>query len=530
MKAITRGASIDPHCSLAVLLCAAWWAMTLVVTRVGPPTAPDAVHTAVVARNLVHGLGNTIDWVPFHFGLRSEIRHVPEWHGVLQGPLLAALFAVFGVREDLIRVPGLTFAACTGLVAFGFARAVFGAIAGWLACLLTLSSAVFLFYGWAGTDDAGFAFFYASTLYLCYLGLTRHENYLRWAGWVGALALLEKQTGLSLPLVYVAVLCLARRSGIPIVRTAVWLLGPFALALGVYLLRNYEAYGGVAFRLGPLNWLYKAHGNSALYRFYDSAPRLGDVLASLGPERVAAIVLRQVESLVRAVVPRSPLDLWSRPGGASLHLLAIGIPSIVLHARRNATFFWLSVASVVVSVAFVCGLYSVERRYFMMLIPLVGVSLAGAVARGLQARGPGAMPVVLRCAAAGAALLIVAQAVVFAAAMREIPGFGPDRVCPTAFAWMQRHLPRDAVVLTSIPWWVSWRLERLAVVTPTGPSRDLRRVARHYGATWALLPPWPAERQEKAEGALRGAPLELDVKRVLVGDGCVLYRLRWRSE
>lgn len=61
--------------------------------------------------------------------------------------MLAGLFQLLGERAELVRVPGLAYVASTGLVAFCFAASVFGPGAGWLACLLTLSSAPLVFWG-----------------------------------------------------------------------------------------------------------------------------------------------------------------------------------------------------------------------------------------------------------------------------------------------------------------------------------------------------------------------------------------------
>jgi hypothetical protein len=508
--------------------------MALHATRAVQPLPPDAAHAAVVARNIVTGLGYTIDWIPYHFGLRDGVRQVPEWHGILRAPVLATLFAAFGIRDEPVRIPGLTFSAATGLVAFAFARTLFGTTAGWLACLITLSSAPLLFWGWVGTDDTGFAFFFLTTIYLCHLGLTSTPRYLKWAGLVGGLALLEKQTGFFLSGVFLVVLWLGRSRGIRTASTAVWLYGPFLLALGAYLLRNYAAHGDISFRLGPLNWLYKAHGMAALYRLYEPPPTLGEVIASLGPARALEIVQEQVGKFLEAVFmpPRNGVPYWPRPEVGGLNLLAPGIPSVAFHLRRNPTFFWLAVASIAGSIVFVCGLYSVEKRYFLMLIPLAAVSLAGVIAYGLESRASGALGFAKRGGAMAAALSVVVYAAAFGARMSRLPSPARDHRegCRAAVAWIRENVPPEDVILTPDPWWTSWVTERLTVMSPAGGLKVLRRVGRHYDADWALYPPLGKAARLKIWKDLHRAPRQLMTARAFSQDGCIVYSLRWPRE
>ena len=481
-----------------------------------------------MARNLLAGRGYTVEWIEYHVGFRDGVRHVSELHGILRPFALAPLFAIFGAEAGLVRVPGFTYAALTGLVAFAFARARFGAGAGLLACLMTLGSPALASWAWAGTDDSGFAFFFLCTLWLATQSLGPPGGggtslpRAALAGGAAGLALLEKQTGLYLPAVLVVVCWLARRRGAD-ARHAALLLAPIAVAAGAYALRNLAAHGSPGFELAPLSWITKDQGIEGFFRLYESPPSLLGVLAGLGPARIAEIAWTQLERFAAAVyLP------WRGVGG-SLHLLAPGLPSLLLHLRRDPGFAIPALAAALGAIAFLCGLYAMETRYFLMLIPLSAVSLAGCVARGVAGVGRGWIRHAARGVALAAGAAVVAGFGVSVARLATgsaLPGWDHRRLCPEAVAWMRANLPADAVILTHNPWWLAWVTERSAVAIPSGGEAPLAKVARHYGADWVFLGPvWGREAAVAgADRLLRRAP-DLGAELVFPGSRCVVYRL-----
>jgi hypothetical protein len=525
----------------AACLCAAWWAAWLHASSGAQPLPPDAAHHAGVARNLAAGRGYTVEWIEYHLGFHDEVRHVSELHGILRPLVLAPLFRIFGPRDGLIRVPGFTYAALTGLVAFAFARSRFGAVAGLLACLMVLGSPALASWAWSGTDDTGFAFFFLCTLWLATEGLDHPAGEARprlaraaLGGGAAGLALLEKQTGLYLPAVLLAVLLLARRRGAGArhrgagARHAALLLAPIGVAAAAYALRNLAAHGTLGFELAPLSWITKDQGIEGFFRLYESPPSLLGVLAALGPARIAEIAWTQLERFGAAVfLP------WRGLGG-SLHLLAPGLPSLLLHLRRDPGFAVPALVAALGAIAFLCGLYAMETRYFLMLIPLSAVSLAGCIARGLAGVGGGRLRHVARAAAAAAALAVVGWSAVWAARIASgtaLPAWDHRRLCPEAVAWLRANAPPDAVILTHNPWWVAWVTERPAVAIPSGGEAPLAKVARHYGAGFALLVPvWGREAAVARTGRLlgRGAP-GLRAELVFPGSRCAVYRLGARG-
>jgi 4-amino-4-deoxy-L-arabinose transferase-like glycosyltransferase len=486
-----------------------------------------------VARNLASGRGYTVEWIEYHVGFRDEVRHVSELHGILRPLVLAPLFLAFGPEDGLVRLPGFTYAALTGLAAFAFARSRFGAGAGLLACLMVLGSPALASWAWSGTDDTGFAFFFLCTLWLATEGLDRpggggpRLSRAALGGCAAALALLEKQTGLYLPAALLVVCLLARRRGAG-ARHAALLLAPIGVAGAAYALRNLAAHGTVGFELAPLSWITKDQGIEGFFRLYESSPSLAGVLAALGPARIAEIAWTQLERFAAAVfLP------WRGLGG-SLHLLAPGLPSLLLHLRRDPGFAVPALAAALGAIAFLCGLYAMETRYFLMLIPLSAVSLAGCIARGLAGVGRGWLRHAARAAAGGAAAAVVGWSGVWAARIASgtaLPAWDHRRLCPEAVAWLRANLAPDAVILTHNPWWVGWVTGRPAVAIPSGGEAPLAKVARHYAAQWAfLVPVWGREAAVARTGRLllRGAP-GLRAELAFAGSRCAVYRLAARD-
>ncbi|MCP5069319.1 MAG: glycosyltransferase family 39 protein [bacterium] len=499
---------------LCWMLCGIWWIASLWQTAGVQPLMPDPSHIAGLARNLVRGFGYTIEWIPFHLGFHDSIRHVPEWHGLARPVVLAGLFWIFDIGDDLIRVPGFTYIALTGVVTFAFARRLFGPGAGLLACLLTLSNRSLSFWSWAGTDDTGFVFFFMCTVYFCYLGLTHSQRFIPLAGCAAALALLEKQTALYLPGLFVVVLILGRGRGAGL-RWALWLFCPLLLALAAYMVRNEAAYGGLTFRLGVLNWLFKLEGPRAIYALMDPAPSLYAILASVGPAKVVSVQFDQLKALFDTVFLPSPH--WS---GRGLQLLAVGVPSLGFHFRRHPQFVWLCLLSILGGVVFICGLYSVESRYFLMFVPLVSVSLAGVISRAWQGIDSGKVRQCLRVAAAVAATAIPVYTGAVNWSVDDIREPDHRSRCPAVLGWIERHVPPGEPLLTSNPWWVSWATDRPAVMIPTGGAAQIERVARHYGARFEFDLDMSGLNARRAMLGFRSEAL-------ILGKRCKVYRLQF---
>jgi hypothetical protein len=224
-------------------------------TTRGLSTAADAHQYLIVARSLVQGEGYTVPLVPFHAGYFDPVRHVPEMHGILRPLVLAALFAVGGVDASLARVPGMVYMAAAALVAFLFARRLFGPVAGLVACILTLTCLDLFKWAILGTDDVGFAFFFLSSVALLQRALRsgRDGDFLL-AGAVAGLGGWRSLSASSRPPSFLAAALDWRRVGVTaVLRRGALLVVPFALCLRSHFLRNAASYGDPMFRLGALN-------------------------------------------------------------------------------------------------------------------------------------------------------------------------------------------------------------------------------------------------------------------------------------
>src|SRR5215471_14433495 len=129
-----------------------------------PVLGPDEVDYAAVARNLVWGKGYRLEMVASHAGLLPGVVNVPEWHGLLRPFEIAPFFALFGIRDEWVKVPSVLYAGGLGVVVFLLARRLAGSVAGYVAFLLVLARAVVVLFAVFGADDIGAAFWTVLTL------------------------------------------------------------------------------------------------------------------------------------------------------------------------------------------------------------------------------------------------------------------------------------------------------------------------------------------------------------------------------
>lgn len=519
---------------LAWLLAALYVGAGLLLAFGGLPLLPDSAHYAVVARNLVAGEGYVVDFVPYHLGLRDSIGQVPEDHALLRPIFIAGLFGIFGPRELLLSVPGLVYAALTGVVAFHFARRLFGTGTGLVACVLSLANGATFISGVLGTDDVGYAFYFLLALSFLERALAEGSGrHFFYAGLSGGLGLLEKLGGVVLaPLFVLALLMLRRESWRIRLRWALLWSAPYAACAGLYALRNLLSSGGLGFRANSLEWIWKAHGFESLFALHPEELRIADVLVALGPEKVVDLMVRQLTLFAAAVVQVTPWYLGSGISGPAL-LFLVGSLSLLSHLRRHPRFATLALLGWLGSVVLVCCLYHFEPRYLAMLLPVLAVSLAGALLG--SSRGGGIDP--WRAGRAKARLRLVAALLLCAFCLaaflhtarmlRGAASSGIADVCSDAYAWIGSQTGRGEVVLTMYPWFVTWLTERPSVVIPAGGLVPLRNVARHYDARWLIVEP-ALHRHETAaflRAFARRAGPRSGMERVFRGRRCEVYRL-----
>jgi len=490
---------------------------------------PDAANNGIVARSLLEGQGYTENVVPFHPGAFAAVRHVPEPHGLLQPLVLAPLFAVLGESPAVLRLPGLAYAALSGVVVFLWGRRMFGTAAGLLACALTVTSASLASFAVIGTDDVGFGFFLVATLAALDRALdTRTGRDFLVAGILAALTLLQKAGGIVVAGILLAVPFFSPR---PRGRALLLLWLPFAAALGVYFLRNYLAHGSVAFRISPLDWYLRAEGYEGMMRLFPEPPGLLATLRALGWGRVLELVGHELAKLAAAVWPGPP---WLFPNpffslATPAFLPALGLAAVPVLARWYAGPAALTGLALLGATLLVGVLWHVELRFLAFLVPLTALWVAGLVATGARLAGRGgarrsallvAVVLAIALAAPGAWAFVRAQR-----GFRSLPDLSP---CRAAHAWLEAHSLAGDRILTFDPWFTSWLIRRDAIMIPSGGGSELATVARRYDAHWLLT--WrmfSRPHTERALMSLGGHADGLVVAKEYDDGTCRVHRLVW---
>ncbi len=521
------GHSLSP--ALAAGVCFVWAWVLISLTRQVDMISPDTAEYASTARNLLEGRGYTMSMVASHTIWYDQVPHVPEMHGLLRPLAIAPLFWLFGVQPDLVPVPGILYQAGTAFLAFLLGRRIFGDLAGAIAGALYLSSPLASIGALLGNDDVGFAFFFMAMLLALVAGLEhRRRSSFVLAGALGALAMLEKPTGFISPGIVLGAILLpllrrewtwseaARASGAALV--------PLALGFGCYLLRNQATSGQLGFRMGAYDWILKSAGYEAAFGVHDPLPALGEVLRALGLEGVLRIWGQQLLHLARVLYePAHPLT-------GNLAELAIGLVALPLAWWASPRYGWICALSIAGGIAFICGLYHVEPRYFLFLVPLLSIGIAGGPT--WLWRSTGSHRRLTRALAAS--LVLVALVVASRQARDALEGLsrwttpastpGP---CAEAMQWIVRETPEDVRILTVDPWAAHWRTRREAVMAPSGPIEDVLRVARHY-RTGLLMDnayfPFPTASATVRRMARNEVP-GVSAERMAGDDACAVYRL-----
>jgi 4-amino-4-deoxy-L-arabinose transferase-like glycosyltransferase len=514
---------------LAAALAGAAFLVNVVDTRWMVWVTPDAANYAIVARSLLEGQGFTQNVVPFHPDTFPSVRHVPEMHAVVQPLLLSALFAVFGESPAVIRLPGLAYAALSGVVVFLWGRRLFGTAAGLLACVLTVTNVSLAYFGVLGTDDAGFACLLLATLAALDVALdTRRGGHFLLAGILAALTFLQKMTGIVLAGVLLAVPLFAPR---PRARALALLWTPFVGALALILLRNYLSHGSPGFRISPLEWHMRASHYEGMMQLFAAPPDLPSTLRVLGMDRIAFVVTRELGDIVKAVWPGPP---WLFPNAFFVlttpgFLVALGLAAVPLLARWYGGPAALTTLALLGVTLLVGVLWHVELRFLAFLVPLSALWLAGllATATRLVARGRAR-----GAALVGAAVLAVALAApgvwAFIGAQRNFRSFPDLNHCRPALAWLDANTAPEDRILTFDPWFASWLIRRDTIMIPSGGAGPLVTVARRYDAHWLLF--WDDFLRPKTSKALRQLGPRADgvgFSRVFEYRTCQVFRLDW---
>jgi hypothetical protein len=172
------------------------------------------------------------------------------------------------------------------------------------------------------------------------------------------------------------------------------------------------------------------------------------------------------------VFPRGnldPLAVVAIP--AFLPLLAVLL--LPWLTRRVPALAALVATTFVALPAVVCTLWHAEPRYFLLLVPVAAVVLAGTLGRSRPGR------------VAMAALVLVSALGLGTQARGLVRRSGSP--CFLLLGQLRAGIPGR--VLTFDPWSVAWLADREAVMIPSGGLDAIARVARRYDTRLLLVGP-----------------------------------------
>lgn len=501
------------------MLAAAQLAATWNATRGVTALTPDAMEYGLVARGLADHGRFSADLVVIHPGLVPEIRHAPEFHGLLQPFLTLPAAWALGPGADAVRAPALVGAAGLVLATYLLASRVAGSVAGLVAAVIVARNRDLLLWACLASDDVVWAL--ASTLAAAFFLMAFEPGRGSWllaAGVTSAIGALQKVTGVVLPLAFLLCWFTERRSGRPAPGRAVAALaGPVVLALGAHVARNVTSRGTPGFSFSGIDWLAKT-GSGEYFAYYEVPPETGAVLARVGAARALASFAEQLGH-VGHTLAASPL------------LGVLGPLAMLALATRTgaARFGRLALAHLGLVVGVVAVGYHAEPRYLASILPLSATALAAVAVSASAALRRDRAGLVARVAVAAVALAglgfdlraLARDARAVASTSRL------DTPCPRTTELLRERLADGESVIGSNPWWVAWETGRPAVMAPTNGPLALTAVARHYGTRWALaMAGMPgAGLLEQTLSTPSAASRALAPRRVLREPGCTLFRL-----
>jgi hypothetical protein len=169
-----------------------------------------------------------------------------------------------------------------------------------------------------------------------------------------------------------------------------------------------------------------------------------------------------------------------------LVLAGVGLALGGVAVRRTIGALAWGVAPILL---FVLVYWHYEERYFVFLLPWVGILACGAVAIVLARiweRGDGLQRrLAVGLVALGVMLIVTprAQFIVNQTTARLLPTAGDVVVGE----WIARNTPPAAVVMTRVPWQITWHSGRRTVMIPLAPAEGIVETIERYGVHYLLV-------------------------------------------
>lgn len=483
----------------------------------------DYADNALVARNLLAGRGFTVDYVTQFFKPDLTLSHPQETWPLLQPVLIAPSFQLLGDSAFAAKVPNLLLQLALALVLYAVATNVFDRRVGLVAVLVTVLNPFFFRLIIFPTSDLAFTLLVVLMMAQFYRAHALEEaGTLRWGAyaWAGVwagLLMLAKVNGVLFVGVCILVDLFWRW------RTHRWAnLGRVWLSLGIpavalfspWVIRNLILFRTPVYSTEQFDaWILKYKEWEEIYRIYYADLPNRSWLLRYGWDRVFEAI---------GVEFRRAWNYFTVDQTALLTLLGSALAlGGALTLRRQAARLFAPVGLVLALFgAFICTYWHVEERYFVPFIPWFALLIArglwwihdtlayrrdGAGRRTLSGFGwLGLVVVVLVCAQ------LVAPFFPEAAAKLETDR--AKRLELRAYAWLAESTPADAVVMTRVPWQLTYYSGRRSVMIPQGGMEDVQQIIDHYGVTYLLM-----------DGDARGKRPELRQALLVEGPWTLLY-------
>lgn len=496
----------------------------------------DYADNAVVARNLLRGEGWRVPYVTqFYQAVADGSVYRPQETWPLLQPLLIAPFmALFGPNAFGARIGNIVFNSVLVLEIYFIGTNLWDRRVGALVALLTLTNLLFFRLTIYATSDLALVVWSIAAFWLVFRAVEidtemsasgRHVRFLArtrvWAaaGLFTGLMILQKPSAAILACCMGLWIMWQARRIVPGMRwwklatswhfwtpLLIW-TGVTLVILAPYLVRNFRVFGRPFFSTESFDaWIlyFRGTGKGAwedIYRVYAPAFGGGGVpdrswILRWGFDRTFAKIVVQVrEAWTFFAPPRGELL-----GIAGTWLMILGLP--VLGPRRRRLFGLLGLA-LAAYIAFLCLYWHThdEPRYFVAWVPWMLMIAVGGLCYGFDR--------VLQYRRGIWSGLVGALAVIWIGAIlygqvRSIDGFlDPQRGSYwgrdwkpdlQAYDWLQHNTQPDDVIMTRVPWQLSFETDRPSLMIPNAPltSDDAKvptimQIARYYGADYLVV-------------------------------------------
>jgi hypothetical protein len=493
----------------------------------------DYADNAVVARNLIRGRGWVVDYVTQFYQLFPTVTHPQETWPILQPVWIAISFFFFGVHDHAARFPNIIFWGLLIWLVDRFARYRWGSRVAMVSVILVTVN-IFMYRQLIyATSDIAFVVYTTAALQGVWLLPQSGATYWpsgRFAStrakvlitgiWTGLMLLQKPGTAAMLafgmgvwllvtwvlPVLYPVLnrSLLVRR----VLDVALW-AGIAMLVLSPYIVRNLLLFGSAVHSTESFDaWILEYTQWDAIYRIYmaDGGVGPGDLperswLLRWGYDAIIQKCMIQLNVIQDYLLPSfvgfpwpinefgaaaaatgllSPLALWALPIGWVLPIVG----------RQPRFWGLLFSACLPYSVFMILYWHANEPRYWVFVLPWLALLSARGIVWVVDcvASVPGkTMHVTKVTLLLGAVLMAILPSV---QSIQRAQPLDAARVVADKdmYAYMQRELPLDAVVMTRVPWQLQWYSDRGAVMIPADASAtQILRIAKHYNARYLAL-------------------------------------------